>query len=107
MNTHLNEGQFQRPALGIGQHNGGRLDDSGKATLHGGPMVYCAEWTDNDGRTSNLIVPASTAFAPVDKPQLFNSITTLTATVPAVRIDAATNSISTAHAHGLSGNSVA
>ena len=74
MNTHLNEGQFQRPALGIGQHNGGGLDDSGKATLHGGPMVYCAEWTDNDGRTSNLIVPASTAFAPVDKPQLFNRV---------------------------------
>ena len=69
--------------------------------------MYCTEWADNDGKISNLIVPTGTAFAPVGKPQLLNSITILTATVPAVRIDAATNSISTTHTHGLSGNSMA
>lgn len=57
--------------------------------------MYCAEWADNDGKTNNIIMPAGTAFTPVGKPQLLNGITTLTATVPAVRIDA-TNSISTA-----------
>lgn len=111
MNAHLNAGHFQRPALGIGQHNDGRLDDLGKVTLHQGPLVYCTEWADNDGKTSNLIVPAGTAFTPVGKPQLFNS--SPPSRPPCRRyalmrlLNAATGGISTTHAHGLPGNSVA
>ncbi len=78
------------------QANAHVRDDRGKVALQRGPLVYCAEWTDNDGKTSNIIVPAGTAFTPVAKPQLLNGITALTATVPVVSIDAATNSISTA-----------
>lgn len=78
------------------QANARVLDDRGKVALQRGPLLYCAEWADNDGKTSNIIVPAGTAFTPVARPQVLNGITELTATVPLVRIDAATNTISTA-----------
>ncbi len=71
------------------------LDDCGKVALQRGPLVYCAEWADNDGKTGNIIVPAGTAFTPVARPNVLNGVTELTATVPVVRVDAATNSVST------------
>ena len=72
------------------------LDDRGKVALQRGPLLYCAEWADNDGKTSNILVPAGTAFAPVARPAMLNGLTALTATVPVVRVDAATSSVSTA-----------
>lgn len=70
-------------------------DDLGKVALQRGPVVYCAEWKDNNGKASNLIVPASTTFTSRYQPAVLNGIMQLTATVPAVQIDAANNSIST------------
>ena len=70
-------------------------DNVGKVALQRGPVIYCAEWKDNDGKASNLIVPAGTAFTAAFKPDLLNGITELTATVPVVQVDAATNTIST------------
>jgi uncharacterized protein len=32
-------------------------DDVGRVALERGPIVYCAEWVDNNGRTSNIILP--------------------------------------------------
>ncbi|MFD1469086.1 glycoside hydrolase family 127 protein [Hymenobacter caeli] len=78
------------------QANARVRDDRGKVALQRGPLVYCAEWADNDGKTANILVPAGTAFAPVARPDVLNGITALTATVPVVRVDAAMNSISTA-----------
>jgi len=70
-------------------------DNVGKVALQRGPVMYCAEWTDNDGKASNIIVPAGTTFTAVAKPEVLNGITELTATVPVVKLDAANNSIST------------
>lgn len=70
-------------------------DDLGKVALQRGPVVYCAEWTDNNGRAGNLIVPAATSFTTRYQPELLNGIMQLQATVPAVQIDAANSSIST------------
>ena len=70
-------------------------DDAGKVALQRGPIMYCAEWKDNDGKTSNIIVPASTTFAAVYQPEVLNGIVELTATVPVVKVDTANNSIST------------
>ncbi|MDU0368808.1 glycoside hydrolase family 127 protein [Hymenobacter endophyticus] len=70
-------------------------DDLGKVALQRGPIVYCAEWTDNNGRAGNLIVPAATAFTTLYQPELLNGIMQLQATVPAVQLDAANTSIST------------
>ncbi|TGE29162.1 glycoside hydrolase family 127 protein [Hymenobacter metallicola] len=70
-------------------------DDLGKVALQRGPVVYCAEWKDNQGKASNLIVPAATTFTTSFQPQVLNGIMQLQATVPAVQVDAATTSIST------------
>lgn len=70
-------------------------DDLGKVALQRGPIVFCAEWKDNDGKTSNLLVPATTTFTSTYKPTTLGGIMELTATVPAVEVDATANSIRT------------
>ena len=32
-------------------------DDRGRVALQRGPLVYCAEWPDNDGRALDIVVP--------------------------------------------------
>ena len=68
-------------------------DDIGKVALQRGPLVYCAEWPDNNGRTSNIIMPAGTKFTNEFKPDLLNGVMVLKAEVPAVVVD--DNNIST------------
>jgi DUF1680 family protein len=70
-------------------------DNVGKVALQRGPVIYCAEWKDNEGKASNIIVPNGTAFTAAFKPDVLNGITELTATVPVVKVDAASNTIST------------
>jgi len=68
-------------------------DDIGKVALQRGPLVYCAEWPDNNGRTSNIIMPAGTQFTSEFKPDLLNGVMIIRAGVPAVIIN--NNDIST------------
>ena len=62
-------------------------DDIGKVALQRGPLMYCAEWVDNNGKASNIIMPANTIFTTAFKPDLLNGITVLNADVPAVIIN--------------------
>ena len=57
-------------------------DDIGKVALQRGPILYCAEWVDNMGKVSNLIIPANTSFTSEYKADLLHGITILKATVP-------------------------
>lgn len=77
------------------QANAKVKDDLGKVALQRGPVMYCAEWKDNNGKTSNLIVPAGAAFTTAYQPSLLNGVMTLTATVPAVEVDASATAIRT------------
>ncbi|MDE3251362.1 MAG: glycoside hydrolase family 127 protein [Bacteroidota bacterium] len=61
-------------------------EDIGKLAIQRGPIMYCAEWKDNEGKASNLIVPADTKFISTFQPGLLNGVTVLKATVPAVVI---------------------
>lgn len=61
-------------------------DDIGKIALQRGPLIYCAEWPDNNGKTSNIIIPAKTTFTTEFKPELLNGVTVLKSEVPAVVI---------------------
>jgi DUF1680 family protein len=70
-------------------------DDLGKVALQRGPVMYCAEWQDNNGKASNIIVPTGTAFTATYQPSLLHGVTTLTATVPVVQIAADGTSVST------------
>lgn len=62
-------------------------DDIGKVALQRGPIIYCAEWVDNNGKTSNIILPAGTTFTSEFKPGLLNGVIVLTGEVPAVVIN--------------------
>ena len=70
-------------------------DDLGKVALQRGPVIYCAEWADNNGKTSNIIVPSTAQFAASYQSGLLHGVETLTATVPVVLVDATGTSVST------------
>ncbi len=59
-------------------------DNIGKVALQRGPLVYCAEWADNNGKTSNIIMPPGTSFSTEFKPGLLNGVVVLRAETPAV-----------------------
>lgn len=68
-------------------------DDIGKIAIQRGPLMYCAEWADNNGKTSNFILPAGTTFSNEFNASLLNGVMVLKAEVPAVVIEG--NNIST------------
>ncbi len=73
-------------------------NDIGKIALQRGPIMYCAEWADNNGKTSNILMPANTNFTSEFKPAVLNGIMVLKAEVPAVIINN-NESISTQKQH--------
>jgi DUF1680 family protein len=69
--------------------------NAGRVALQRGPLVYCAEWPDNSGMVSNLILSPNASFQPEFKPELLNGVTVLKSEAQAIAIDAKTNSVST------------
>ena len=61
--------------------------DKGKVALQRGPLMYCAEWVDNDGKASNIIMPNDAQFTSAYKPNLLNGVVVLESKVPAVHVD--------------------
>ncbi len=70
-------------------------DDNGKVALQRGPIMYCAEWKDNDGKTSNIIVTKAATFTPTYEPSLLNGVMVLKADVKTVNVDEAAQIITT------------
>jgi hypothetical protein len=60
--------------------------NAGKVALQRGPIMYCAEWVDNDGKAGNIIIPAAANFTTEFKPALLNGVMTLKTEVPVVNI---------------------
>jgi DUF1680 family protein len=52
-------------------------DNIGKSSIQRGPLMYCAEWIDNAGNTSNIILPKSASFSSSFNPTLLNGVTVL------------------------------
>jgi DUF1680 family protein len=52
-------------------------DNQGLVSLQRGPLTYCAEWADNQDRTSNLVLPASATLVPEYRADLLNGVTVL------------------------------
>jgi DUF1680 family protein len=69
--------------------------DIGKVALQRGPIMYCAEWIDNDGKAGNIIMPQHVSFTTDFHKDMLNGITTISATVPVVMIDSVSNEIKT------------
>lgn len=70
-------------------------DDNGKVALQRGPIMYCAEWKDNDGKTSNIIVTKAATFTPTYEPSLLNGIMVLKAAIKTVNVDEAEQTVTT------------
>lgn len=69
--------------------------DAGKVALQRGPLMYCAEWIDNQGKTSTIIVPPSARFTHAYKADLLNGVVVLQGILPAVKVDGKGESITT------------
>ena len=69
--------------------------DINKVSLQRGPLMYCAEWPENNGKTSNIIMPENISFTTTDHPELLNGITTISGTVPVVMLNGASNHVTT------------
>jgi DUF1680 family protein len=70
-------------------------NDAGKVALQRGPLVYCAEWADNDGKVSNIIIPAKASFTTEYNAGLLNGVMVLKSKVPVVKIDEDGQGVST------------
>ena len=68
-------------------------DNVGKVALQRGPLVYCAEWADNFGLTSNIILPEKASFTSEYRKDLLNGVTVIKSEAVAFSVD--DNSIST------------
>lgn len=66
-------------------------DNMGRVALQQGPIMYCAEWVDNFGKTSNIIIPNSAKFSSEFRANLLNGVTVLKAIVPVVKVNSADN----------------
>ena len=65
--------------------NANAQEDHGMVALQRGPLVYCAEWPDNNGHALNLIVPENAKFDSEWRPELLNGIQVVTGKVGALR----------------------
>ena len=60
--------------------------DSNRIALQRGPIVYCIEGADNNGKAWNVIVPSNTEFKVIDHKVLDEPVKALTAEVPVVSV---------------------
>ncbi len=63
-------------------------DDIGKVALQRGPIMYAAEWPDNEGRTSNIILPPDTPLKAEFNAGLLNGVGLLKGEALAIRVTA-------------------
>ena len=68
-------------------------DDIGKVALQRGPLMYCAEWPDNNGSVSTIVLPAMAAFTTKYEPALLNGVVILKSEIN--KVEVADNKVST------------
>lgn len=49
--------------------------DRGRVSIERGPLVYCAEWPDNDFNVLNILMNRDPKFEVISKPEVLNGIT--------------------------------
>ena len=63
--------------------------DRGRVSIERGPIVYCAEWPDNDFNVHNILLNQRPVFTVEDRPDLLYGINTLSTDVQVLGYDAA------------------
>lgn len=69
--------------------------NKGRIALERGPLVYCVEGIDNQGRSFNVIAPENATFVAEYMPTLLNGVTVLRSELPTILIDEAGLNITT------------
>lgn len=59
-------------------------ENGGKVALERGPIVYCAEWPDNNGQVHNLVLPDDAALESEYRQDLLNGVTVICGKIPAL-----------------------
>jgi len=70
-------------------------EDAGKVSVERGPLMYCAEWKDNDGKAANIVMPLNANFTTEFKSDELNGVEILKTTAPVIEINAEGTSITT------------
>jgi DUF1680 family protein len=70
-------------------------DDISKVALQRGPLIYCAEWVDNNGKAGNMIIPNNATFTTEFKADVLNGVEIIKSNVPAVVVSNDGSSVST------------
>lgn len=70
-------------------------EDAGKVALQRGPIIYCAEWKDNNGRASNIVLPGNTVFSSEFRPDLLDGVTVLKTEATVIVADDKANKVNT------------
>jgi len=60
--------------------------DNNRIAIQRGPIVYCIEGADNNGKAWNVIIPENTKFETIDYKVVDESVKALTAEVPVVTV---------------------
>jgi len=63
-------------------------DDRNRVALQRGPLVYCFEHVDNDGKAMNIVLPDNISFTSEFKSELLNGIVVLKAEAPVALVSA-------------------
>jgi uncharacterized protein len=58
--------------------------NAGRLAVQRGPIVYCAEWPDNDGQVRNVVLPHGASLAPVRRNDLLGGVTVVRASAQAL-----------------------
>jgi DUF1680 family protein len=61
-------------------------DDMGKVALQRGPIMYCAEWKDNNVKVSNIALQPNSVFKPEFDHTLFTGVTVLKGEIATNRV---------------------
>jgi len=59
--------------------------DRGRVALQRGPIVFCLEWPDNDGKVSNLVIPDDAKLKTEYRPDLLNGVMVITGKAQVVK----------------------
>jgi len=60
--------------------------DKGRIAIQRGPVVYCIEGADNNGKAWNVIIPENTKFETIDYKVLDEPVKALSAEVPVITV---------------------
>ena len=71
------------------------IEDRDRVALQRGPLVYCFEHVDNNGKAMNILIPDNINFTSEYKPQLLNGVVVLEAEAPISTVSTDGRSINT------------